>query len=110
MSAQKMLKGSLQTIILRLLEEKDRMYGYEICKEVKELSDGAFKVTEGALYPALHKLETDGLLSVEIEMVGNRKRKYYSLTDEGNEEVVNRLADLEQFIINMNKVLHPKLT
>lgn len=110
MSAQKLLKGSLQTIILKLLEEKDRMYGYEICKKVKDLSEGEFNITEGALYPALHKLETEGLLSVEIEMVGNRKRKYYSITKEGNKEVVNRLADLEQFIVNMNRVLNPKFS
>ena len=109
MNSQKLLKGSLQTIILKLLEENDRMYGYEICKRVKELSDGDLNVTEGALYPALHKLETEGLLSVELENVGNRKRKYYSLTEDGTKEVVNRLAELENFLLTLHKVLHPKL-
>lgn len=110
MKSQKLLKGYLQTIILKLLEENDRMYGYEICKKVKELSDGDLNVTEGALYPTLHKLEADGLLSVELENVDNRKRKYYSLTEDGSKEAVNRLEELDRFLMTLHKVLNPKLT
>ena len=69
---QKLYKGSLQTIILKLLEEKEKMYGYEITQKVKELTKGELQITEGALYPALHKLKADGLLEVEVAKVGNR--------------------------------------
>jgi DNA-binding PadR family transcriptional regulator len=55
MGNQKLYKGSLQTIILRLLESNDKMYGYEITQKVKELTNGELHITEGALYPALHK-------------------------------------------------------
>ncbi len=57
-----MLKGTLQTIILKLLEDNNRMYGYEITQKVKELTTGEIMLTEGALYPALHKLETEGFV------------------------------------------------
>ena len=50
----KLLRGSLDTIILKLLDEHDEMYGYEMTQHVKELTKGQIKITEGALYPALH--------------------------------------------------------
>ncbi|RZJ58068.1 MAG: PadR family transcriptional regulator, partial [Flavobacterium sp.] len=67
-------------------------------------------ITEGALYPALHKLEAEGLLDVEVEKVDNRMRKYYKLTESGEKETVNRLAELEEFIKNMQNLVNPKLS
>jgi PadR family transcriptional regulator PadR len=109
MGNQKLYTGSLQTIILKLLEEKDKMYGYEITQKVKELTKGELNITEGALYPALHKLEGEGLLDVEVAMVDNRLRKYYKLTETGTKETVNRLAELEEFIKTMQSIVNPKL-
>jgi DNA-binding PadR family transcriptional regulator len=109
MANQKLYKGSLQTIILKLLEEHDKMYGYEITQKVKELTKGDLKITEGALYPALHKLEAEGLLDVEIVNIGNRLRKYYKLTEEGTRETASKLAELEEFIRTMQKLVNPKL-
>lgn len=103
-------KGSLNTIIMKLLEEKGRMYGYEITQKVKAITLGELNITEGALYPALHKLEAEGLLEVEVEKVDNRLRKYYKLTEKGNKETVNRLAELEEFIKNMQNIVNPKLS
>jgi len=110
MGNSKLYKGSLQTIILNLLEKNDKMYGYEITQKVKEMTNGEFKITEGALYPALHKLEADGFLDVEILNIGNRMRKYYKLTEQGTVETVNRLAELEGFIRNMQFIVKPKLS
>lgn len=84
------------------------MYGYEITQKVKLLTAGELNITEGALYPALHKLEADGVLEVQIEKVDNRLRKYYKLTQKGTVETVNYLAELEEFIKNMQNVLQPK--
>lgn len=109
MGNNQLYKGSLATIILKLLGEKGRMYGYQITQEVKALSEGEFVITEGALYPALHKLEADGLLTVEIEMTGNRMRKYYSITPTGKREVVDRMAEMESFIRQMQVLLNPKI-
>ena len=109
MGNQKLFKGSLQTIILKLLEENDKMYGYEITQKVKELTKGELSITEGALYPALHKLEAEGLLDVEVTTVDNRLRKYYKLTEHGTKETVNKLAELEEFIATMKTIVNPKL-
>ncbi len=109
MSSSKLLKGSLATIVLKLLEEHDKMYGYQITQRVKALTEGELTITEGALYPTLHKLEADGLLTTETQKVDNRIRKYYSLTKQGNAEVKSKVAELEEFLINLQKVLNPKL-
>ena len=94
---------------MKLLCENGRMYGYEITQKVKEITKGELNITEGALYPALHKLEAEGLLDVEMEKVDNRVRKYYKLTESGQTETVNRLAELEEFIRNMQSIVNPKL-
>ena len=107
MKNSQLYKGSLNTIIMKLLEENGRMYGYEITQKVKLITKGELNITEGALYPALHKLEADGLLDVEVEKVDNRLRKYYKLTESGEKETVNRLAELEEFIKNMQSLVTP---
>ena len=107
MKNSQLYKGSLNTIIMKLLEENGRMYGYEITQKVKLITKGELNITEGALYPALHKLEADGLLDVEVEKVDNRLRKYYKLTESGEKETVNRLAELEEFIKNMQSLVKP---
>ncbi len=108
MSNNNLLKGSLQTIILKLLEENEKMYGYEITQMVKELTAGEIKITEGALYPALHKLEAEGMLTTEIQQVDNRIRKYYSLTKDGQTEVNAKMSELKSFVGNLQRILNPE--
>ena len=105
----KLLRGSLDTIILKLLDEHDEMYGYEITQKVKELTAGEMKLTEGALYPALHRLEGKGILTTEIRSIGNRMRKYYRLTETGKTEVNTQLAAMQDFIASINLILKPKI-
>ena len=109
MKNTQLYKGSLTTIVMKLLEENGRMYGYEITQKVKDITKGELKITEGALYPALHKMEAEGILEVEVENVDNRLRKYYKLTQKGTTETVNKLAELEEFIKNMQSIVQPKL-
>ncbi|MFD1062545.1 PadR family transcriptional regulator [Winogradskyella litorisediminis] len=109
MSNSKLYKGSLTTIILKLLNENNRMYGYEITQKVKALTKGELKITEGALYPALHKLEAEGLLDVEVAKVDNRLRKYYKLTENGTKETLNKLEELAEYIKTMQALVNPKL-
>lgn len=110
MKNSKLYKGSLTTIILKLLNETDKMYGYEITQKVKELTKGELNITEGALYPALHKLEADGLLDVEVLKVDNRMRKYYKLTEKGNKETVNKLSELQNYLETMQAFINPKFS
>ena len=109
MSNSKLYKGSLTTIILKLLNESDKMYGYEITQKVKELTKGELKITEGALYPALHRLEADGLLDVEVKKVDNRLRKYYKITENGEKESSHQLSELASYIATMQALVNPKL-
>ena len=110
MGNQKLYKGSLQTIILKLLATNDKMYGYEITQKVKELTKGELQITEGALYPALHKLEADGLLHTEVTKVNNRLRKYYKLTENGTKESTNKLEEMQQFLKTMQQLVTPKFS
>ena len=108
MSTSPLLKGTLQTIILKLLEDNEQMYGYEITQKVKELTAGEIKLTEGALYPALHKLEAEGLLETFNEVVDNRVRKYYRLTTQGGEQVGSKLQEAQAFIDQLQLILNLK--
>lgn len=77
------LRGHIDTIILKTLFDGEK-YGYEICKDIEEKSNGAFILKQPSLYSALKRLETNGLISSrwqDSEIGG--KRHYYSLTDEG---------------------------
>jgi DNA-binding PadR family transcriptional regulator len=105
----KLFRGSLDTIIIKLLSDKNEMYGYEITQRVKELTSGEFKITEGALYPALHRLEAKGLLETSSRNIGNRIRKYYRLTESGETEVSSILSEMDQFIETMQLLMNPKL-
>jgi|ERR1044071_3318064 DNA-binding PadR family transcriptional regulator len=110
MHSPELLKGTLQTIVLKVLKDHGKMYGYEITQRVKELSDGHILLTEGALYPALHKLEAEGLLSTETVSIGKRIRKYYTLTSPGKVQAKERVAEFVDFIQTMGSVLQVKLT
>lgn len=110
MNANPFLKGSLQTIILKLLEDKAEMYGYEITQKVKEISGGDILLTEGALYPALHKLEADGFLETFTQVVDNRVRKYYRLTEQGGKEVTSKLTEAQAYIEQLQTLLNLKPT
>lgn len=108
MYSKQLLKGTLKTIILKLLEENGRMYGYEITQHVKKITAGQLVLTEAALYPSLHKLEADGLLTTEKVKVNNRTRKYYSLTPSGETETSAKLKEFEEFVNVMQLILNPK--
>jgi DNA-binding PadR family transcriptional regulator len=105
MYSKELLKGTLSAIILKLLAENDRMYGYQITQMVKLLSDDKILLKEGSLYPALHKLKDDGLIGVETENIGKRVRHYYSLTPEGVRVKLEKEAELKDFIHTINKII-----
>jgi len=105
MNQTELLKGTLGTIILRLLDEKGRMYGYEITQLVKELSGDKILVKEGSLYPTLHRLEADGLVVAEEVFIGKRVRKYYSLTQPGKTATKASVDELLDFLQTIHTVI-----
>lgn len=108
MYSKELLKGTMSAIVLRLLAENGRMYGYQITQRVKELSDDKILLKEGSLYPALHKLKDDGFIEVETESIGKRVRHYYSLTPKGILEKQQREAELKDFIETISKIISHK--
>ena len=85
------------------------MYGYEMTKAVKEGSMDKMKITEAALYPALHKLEDAGFLETESRMMDGRVRKYYKLTKQGKKESKSQFESLQQMITSLQQVLNHRL-
>lgn len=83
------------------------MYGYEMTQKVKELTAGKILLTEGSLYPALQKLEAEGILRTEVEFYGNRPRKYYSLAPKSKSAVKERLDEIQEFIQTLNHIFQP---
>ncbi len=107
MQSKEFIRGTIKTIVLKLLAENKRMYGYEITQRVQELSGNEIQLTYGALYPVLYKMEDEGLLVTESEVVDNRVRKYYALTKEGNEVAKVKVSELKKFTDIIKTILLP---
>ena len=109
MYSKELLKGTISAIILNLLAENGKMYGYEIFQRVKELSDEKILLKDGSLYPALQKMTKDGLLKFEEQHIGKRVRKYYYLTPKGVEKKTEYLEELKDFIATINHIVFPQM-
>ena len=107
--SSELIKGTLKTIVLKLLADNKKMYGYEITQRVKELTGEKIQITEGALYPTLHALEDDGLVTTETEYIGKRVRKYYRLSTSGKVKTKERVSELADFMDTMRFLLDIKL-
>lgn len=100
-----LLKGSTAILLLTLLQ-RSPMYGYQIVQEVKKRSEGTLELKEGSLYPALHKLEAQGLIeSYWQERLDGRQRRYYRLTPEGSAAAEERRSQWVAFETAMRRVL-----
>jgi DNA-binding PadR family transcriptional regulator len=100
-----LIKGSLKTIVLKLLKEEGPMHGYAITQKVEKLTDGKIKLTYGALYPILHKLEKEGSLVTASENFNNRIRIYYALTPKGHTVVADKI---KEFIESLQQIVNTK--
>ncbi|MGB1251166.1 MAG: PadR family transcriptional regulator [Candidatus Promineifilaceae bacterium] len=91
-------KGSTTILVLSTLSDTPK-YGYQIMREIEERSDGYFTMTAALLYPALHKLEKEGLIEGEWQAgVGKRRRKYYTITQSGAQALGQNLAAWQEFV------------
>lgn len=81
-SSPSLMAGVPELLLLTLLSERE-MYGYELARAIQTLTRAAIAVGEGVLYPALHTLETRGLLRSRRRAIGGRTRVYYSITAKG---------------------------
>ena len=107
MKSKEYVRGTIKTIVLKLLSENKKMYGYEISQRVKQLSNGDIELTYGALYPILYKLENEKLLVTTSEVVDSRARKYYSLTPQGKKLAKVKVSELQRFTETLAMILRP---
>jgi len=87
-----LLRDTLDMLILKTLK-RGPMHGYAIAESIEQRSEEDLRIEEGALYPALHRLEVRGWLASEWGVSGNNRRaKYYRLTAAGRKELVAESA------------------
>jgi DNA-binding PadR family transcriptional regulator len=104
-SMQDLMKGTVVPVILQLLSERE-MYGYEIIRVVNERTNGALAWREGTLYPWLHRLEGEGLITSQwVEAPTGRQRKYYAITRAGLATLKTRREEWAVFARSINAVL-----
>ncbi len=102
---REMKRGSVQLLILATIG-KGKKYGFQIVKELGELSSGYFALKEGTLYPALHRLEKRGyLLSEWVTQSSGNPRKYYSLTPDGTDTLSKAKDEWKLLVERSNDVL-----
>jgi PadR family transcriptional regulator, regulatory protein PadR len=80
------LKGHLDGLILAVIV-REPLHGYAVIEELKARSGGRLALPEGTVYPALHRLEADGLLQSEWSTASGRRRRVYSITKRGQKEL-----------------------
>jgi PadR family transcriptional regulator PadR len=91
-SPRELLRDTLDMLVLKTLQ-RGPLHGYAIAGFIQQRSDSALKVEEGALYPALHRLEVRGLLASEWGVSeSNRRAKYYRLTAAGRHQLEKETA------------------
>jgi PadR family transcriptional regulator, regulatory protein PadR len=95
--------GHLDPLILAVLASGP-LHGYAVIDELKERSGGAFDLPEGTVYPALHRLERDGMLTSAWRDTG-RRRRVYRLTAKGQRELASRRREWRTFARAMDGVL-----
>lgn len=97
--------GNTTMIILKLLEEKD-MYGYQIVEEITIKTNNAFNLKTGSLYPILHALEKDGMVTSYDENADSlRVRKYYRLTDKGRNLLLTKESEWKSYVSAVNRIM-----
>ena len=105
MAKRDLIQGTLDMLILKTLS-KGSMHGYAIAITIGQRSDDELKVEEGALYPALHRLEVAGLLDSEWKLSEtNRRAKFYRLTAEGRKHLAAESSNWNRLVAAVGRVM-----
>lgn len=100
-----LLKGTLDVLILKTLS-RGPLHGYGVSRWLRETTEDAFQVEEGALYPALRRLEKRGLVESEWGVTETgREAKFYQLTRAGRAELASGLRTWHRYVDAMSRVL-----
>src|SRR6185295_17879272 len=100
-----LLQGTLDLLILRTLQDEDK-HGWDIAERIEQISEHVLEVNQGSLYPALHRLEHQGLIKAEwgVSELGRRAR-FYRLTASGRKQLNAAFADWQRMSAAINRVL-----
>jgi transcriptional regulator len=99
------LRGSLDLLVLKTLS-LEAMHGWGISQRVQQLSAGVLEVNQGSLYPALQRLEKDGLITSEWGTTDNNRRaRYYELTAAGRRALGDEVESWRRFAAGLETVL-----
>jgi DNA-binding PadR family transcriptional regulator len=98
------LKGHLDALVLATLDDEP-LHGYAVIEALRARSEGAFDLAEGTVYPVLHRLEADGLLTSNWSTVAGRRRRIYRLSRRGRAALGRRRAEWQSFARAVESVL-----
>jgi PadR family transcriptional regulator, regulatory protein PadR len=98
------IKGHLDALLLAVVADGP-VHGYAAVERLRDRSGGRFDLPEGTVYPALHRLEADGLLQSRWTVVGGRRRRQYELTKRGRAELGERSDEWRRFAAAVEHVL-----
>ena len=96
---KELLKGSTKMV------KDENMYGYQMIKKLKEKSNEVFDFKEGTLYPILHALEEEGLITSYWDDTTGKKRKYYAITTKGKKSLKEKNEEWKIFSESVNRVI-----
>jgi transcriptional regulator len=104
---QELLPGTLDMLILKTLT-RDVMHGYGIAEHIRQMSDEVLKVEEGSLYPALQRLQLQGLIASEWgHSINNRRARYYRLTRSGRRQLGESESSFARLVEAITRVMKP---
>ncbi len=100
------LRGSLDLLVLKTLS-LEPMHGWGISQRIQQISSGELEVNQGSLYPALQRLEKEGLISSDWQITqNNRRARYYELTPAGRRALGTEVESWRRFAAAMELILH----
>lgn len=101
--------GTIELVLLLLLQS-GKKYGYQLAQELARYSDGDYELKEATMYPTLYRLNQNGYLDSEQVKVGEKRtRVYYYITESGKHHLQNLLAEYKQVTNSIEKImLHTK--
>ena len=101
-----LLQGTLDVMILKALSWGP-MHGFGVAKWIRQTTDDVLQIEDGALYPALHRMEHRGLIDADWDLTENKRRaKYYRLTSKGREQLRARTSSWDRYSAAVSKVIH----
>ena len=91
MATSDSLQGTLDLLVLKTLSRRPRLHGYALMAAIHDISRDVLRVEEGSLYPALHRMEVDGIVASEWgQSENNRRAKFYRLTPLGRKQLARK--------------------